>query len=471
MYALLVLTSLITSIVYLVYLISKKKFNYWKNKNVPYIKPLPILGNYGDYMLQKHFQGLALQKLCLKFSAQPYFGIFFGTEPVLVVQNPDIIKDVFTKDFYYFNGREITNYAHKETITRNLFFSGGDNWKVVRQNLTPLFSSSKMKKMFHLIEKCGHYFESTLDDEIDVTDVIETRDLCARFTMDSICSCAFGVDANVMGKNLDSPFRLMADELFLPTTYRGFKIIFRAIWPAVFYGLGFKHFPSTLNHFFSQLLKGVFDSRDNKPSARNDFVDLVLSLKNQSILTGDCLSNLKTGKNDKIQLKVDDDLLVSLCIMFFAAGFETSATTMSFTMFEFAKHPEVQRKAMEEVDEFLRRHGNMLNYECINELPYLEACIYETLRRYPVLGVLTREAMDTYEFSTGLRIDKGVRIHIPVYHMHHNPDYFPEPEKYKPERFLAENKKDVKPYTFFPFGEGPRICIGNYQTLNLSRLL
>lgn len=470
MNALLVLASLITSIVYLVYYVSKKKYNYWKNKNVPYIKPLPILGNYGDYILQKQIQGVSLQHLCLKFSTQPYFGIFFGTEPVLVVQNPDIIKDVLTKDFYYFNGREITNYAHKEIITRNLFFSGGEKWKVVRQNLTPLFSSSKMKNMFHLIEKCGHYFESMLAEELEMSDVIETRDICARYTMDSICSCAFGVDANAMGKNPDNPFRFMADELFLPTTYRGFKIVFRAIWPAVFYGLGFKHFPPTLNDFFSKLLKGVFDSRENKPSARHDFVDLVLSLRNQNSLIGDCLSNLKTGKNDKFQLKVDDDLLVSLCIMFFAAGFETSASTISFTIFEFAKNPEIQRKAMEEVDEFLRRHKNKLNYECVNELPYLKACIYETLRRYPVIGVLTREVMDTYQFSTGLRVDKGVRVHIPVYHMHHNPDYFPEPEKYKPERFLPENKNDLKPYTYFPFGEGPRICIGNYHLFNVSRI-
>ena len=93
--------------------------------------------------------------------------------------------------------------------------------------------------------------------------------------------------------------------------------------------------------------------------------------------------------------------------------------------------------------------------------------MYETLRMHPVLGILTREVMDDYVLPTGLKLDVGVRIHLPVYYMHHNPDYFPEPEKYKPERFLPENKDDIEPYTFFGFGTGPRTCIGKSDFLQL----
>ncbi|KAJ8713130.1 hypothetical protein PYW08_008434 [Mythimna loreyi] len=460
MNALLVLAALLLVIFYLLYLLSTRKFGYWKKKNVPYIEPIPLLGNYGKYILQREYPGHMIQKLCQKFIDQPYFGAFYGTEPVLIVHSPEILKYVFTKDFYYVNGRESSDYSTGEVVTQNLFFSSGDRWKIVRQNLTPLFSSAKMKNMYHLIEKCSFVFEDMLDREISMCDVMDVRETTARYTMDCICSAAFGVESNTMSNEPNNPFKFMADVIFEASTYRGFKIICRAIWPAIFYRMGLAIFPPTIDQFFSKLLKGVFESRDYKPSPRNDFVDLVLTLKKEDYITGDSLSNAKTGADKKVQLKVDDELLVAQCIVFFAAGFETSATTISFTLFEMAKHPEVQQKAAAEVDEFLRRHGNKLNYECVHEMPYLEACVDETLRLYPVLGNLAREVMDDYVLPTGLKLDVGVRVHIPVYHMHHNPDYFPEPEKYQPERFLAENKNDIKPYTYFPFGSGPRLCIG-----------
>ncbi|KAJ8711477.1 hypothetical protein PYW07_008719 [Mythimna separata] len=460
MNALLVLGSLLVIIFYLVYLLSKRKFGYWKLKSVPYVEPLPLLGNYGRYILQQEYPGQVIQKLCQKFIDQPYFGAFYGTEPVLVVQSPDIIKHVLTKDFYYVNGRESSDYSESEVVTQTLFFSSGDRWKIVRQNLTPLFSSARMKNMYHLIEKCSVVFEDMLDHEVSMSDVIEVRHMSARYTMDCICSAAFGVESNTMSTEENNPFNFMASEIFEASNYRGFKIIFRAIWPAIFYRMGLRVFPSTIDEFFSKLLKGVFQSRDYKPSPRNDFVDLILHLKNEDYISGDSISNAKTGAENKVQLKVDDEMMVAQCVQFFAAGFETSASTMGFTLFELAKNQDVQKKAAEDIDEFLRRHGNKLKYDCVHELPYLDACMHETLRKYPVLGNLTREVMDDYVLPTGLKLDVGVRIHVPVYHMHHNPDYFPEPEKYKPERFLDENKDDIKPYTFFPFGSGPRLCIG-----------
>ncbi|CAH0595500.1 unnamed protein product [Chrysodeixis includens] len=462
MAALLIFVSLLTVVITLIYFISKKKFSYWEKKNVPFVKPLPILGNYAKYMLQKQYPGQLLQELCRRFPDQPYFGAFYGTEPVLVVQSPELVKDVCTKDFYYFNGRETSDYAKKEVITQNLFFASNDRWKVMRQNLTALFSSAKMKKMFYLIEKCNHGLEDMLEYGTAANNnVVEGRDIGARYTMDCICSCAFGVESNAMAKETNNIFRVMAVQIFEASNMRGFKMIMRAVWPAIFYAMNMKLFPSSIDEFFSKLLKGVFESRNHKPSPRNDFVDLVLTFKNDAYLVGDSISNSKTGKNDKVQLKVDDDLLVAQCIMFFAAGFETSATTISFTLYELAKNQEAQNRVIEEIDAYCKRMNNKLVYECINELPYLDAAVYETLRMYPIFGVLTREVMDDYEFSTGLRVDKGVRVHIPIYHMHYNPDYFPDPEEYKPERFLPENKRDVKPYTFFPYGEGPRICIGS----------
>ncbi|XP_053617329.1 cytochrome P450 6B5-like [Plodia interpunctella] len=454
-----VLALLCVTILLLYYLITRK-YDYWEKRNIPYIKPVLLFGNYASYILLQRFIGYVSQSLCRKFPNAPYIGTFYGTEPALLVQDPEVIKLILVKDFYYFNGREITNYTHREPITTNMFFTYGDRWKVMRQNLNPLFSSAKMKNMFYLIEKCARQLEKMFDEEVKQSNILKVRSVMARYTMDCIGSCVFGIETKTMEKDADkNPFTVIGHDLFLETKIGGLKMIVRSIWPAVFYGLRLRNYTENISSFFHNLLTKVFAGRDYKPTTRNDFVDLLLNLYNDKYLTGDSIENMKGG-NKKISLKVDDEMLVAQCSLFFAAGFETSSTTIHFTLHELAKNPEAQAKALEEVDEYLRRHDNKIEFDCINEMPYIEACIDEVLRLYPVLSLLTREVHKEYKLPCGAVLDKGVRVHLPVYHIQRHPDFFPDPDQFRPERFLGEEKRNIKQYSYFPFGEGPRICIG-----------
>ncbi|XP_075983804.1 cytochrome P450 6B5-like [Anticarsia gemmatalis] len=437
-----------------------RRSQYWARKNVPHIKPVPILGNFADYILFRKSLTDVARDMCQKFPNVPYFGYYYGTEPALVVQDPELLKTVMTKDFYFFSSREISKYVHREMLTTNLFNTYGDEWKVLRQNLTPMFTSAKMKNMFHLIQKCSHVFERMLDQEVKITNKIEARSFMARFTMDCIGSCAFGVDTNTMEKVEGNVFRDIGNSMFELESSRAFKMVVRTIWPAVFYGLGLDALSRQFESFFKQLMTGIFEERKYKPTSRNDFVDLILNMKTNKSVTGDSLTNKKSPTDKKITLEISDDILVAQCFIFFAAGYETSATTLSFTMYELAKHPEIQERVLQEVDEYLRRNDNVLKYECITEMPYLDACIDEALRLYPVLAILTREVAEDYTLPDGLRLEKGLRVHLPLSHLHYNPDFFPEPEEYRPERFYGDNKRDIKPYTYMPFGDGPRVCIG-----------
>lgn len=160
-----------------------------------------------------------------------------------------------------------------------------------------------------------------------------------------------------------------------------------------------------------------------------------------------------------ITIKIDDDILAGQCISYLGAGYETVTITLALTLFDMAKHEEVQENVIDGIDEYLEKQNNVLNYDCVLELSYLEACGDEAVRLYPALTVLTRQVMEEYMFPTGLRSEKGVRIHLPVYYIHRNPVNFPEPEV-RPERFLPGERKNIKPYTYMPLGEGYRICIG-----------
>lgn len=451
----------IAFIISAIYISLKRKGNYWKTRNVPFAKPVPILGNYGEYILLRKYSGHVSQEICKKFPNEPSIGTFYGTEPALLIQSPELIKHVTTKDFYYFSSREVSDYTHKEVFTQNLFFTYGDKWRVLRQNFSPMFSSAKMRKMFHLIEKCAHSFEVMLDDETKVSNTLEIKSQMARFTMDCIGSCVFGMETNVMGKCDEvNSFKRIGDMMFEQSKVRGMCLIARAIWPAIFYGVGLKTFPDDMSVFFKKLISEVFETRGHKPSGRNDIIDMIMSFQHKDYLTGDSISNMKTNSDAKINIKFEEDMLIAQCLGFFAAGFETTATSTSFTLYQIAMNDEVQRKVLQEVDAYLSKNKNKLDYDCMTELPYLKACFDEALRIYPVLGLVAREVVEDYTMPSGLQLNKGVRIHLPIYHMHHHPDYFPEPEKFRPERFLPEERHNIKPYTYMPFGEGPRICIG-----------
>ncbi|XP_072934648.1 cytochrome P450 6B7-like [Epargyreus clarus] len=454
-----ILASLII-ILYLIYYISRRKFDYWAKRKVPHLKPLPIFGNFKDYILHRRYFPEITRDICEQFPDEPYVGCFFGTEPALIVKDPEYIKLVTTKDFYYFNSRAVAKYTDKEITTQNLFFTYGDRWRLIRQNMTPLFTSVKMKNMFPLIAKCATALDSWLTEEINESSTINTRNIMGSYTMDCIGSCFFGVDTNTMSRSSGiNPFKIMGDKIFEATLISGLKQVWRPVWPAIFYGLRFKFVEEAVTVFFHKLLTDVFASRNYKPSKRNDFIDLILSLKKEKYVTGDSITNMKTGENKKTVLEVDDEFLVSNCIVLFAAGYETSSTSLSYALYELAKNEEAQAKAIKDVDNYWIRY-NEISYECISEAMYLDACIDETLRLYPVLGVITREVMEEYTLPSGVQLDKGVRVHIPVYYLHHNPDYFPDPEEFKPERFYGETRQEIIPYTYIPFGEGPRICIG-----------
>ncbi|KAJ2942965.1 hypothetical protein O0L34_g15155 [Tuta absoluta] len=441
------------------YFFSIRKFKYWKKKNVPCLKPKLIFGNYQEYITLKRPIFEVAQEICRKFPDAPYIGTYYGTDPALLVQDPELIKLIMTKDFGSFSGREITDYSDREILTRNMFFTYGDHWKVIRTNTSALFTASKLKNMFPLIQNCVVKFEDMLNYEIGITEVMETRSVMARFTMDCIGSCVFGIDTNTMNKDIDeNPFKKIGELVFENTSQRMLTQIARSMWPGIFYKLGMKLFPQEIPDFFYKLVHGVFKNRDFQPSSRKDFVDLVLNLRQNEYLT--CDSILKSKKGEKISVKVDDDLLVAQCVLYFAAGYETSATASSFTLFHLAKNQKIQDRAFKEVDEYLRKKDGLVEYDCVSELPYLEACVDEALRLYPALGMLTREVMEPYVLPDGLELEKGMRVHLPVYHLHRCEKYFSDPEEFIPERFLPENKGNIQQYTYMPFGEGQRICVG-----------
>jgi len=139
---------------------------------------------------------------------------------------------------------------------------------------------------------------------------------------------------------------------------------------------------------------------------------------------------------------------------------------------------DIQKRLQNEIDQVLENTNGQAPYEAVNGMEYLDAVINEALRMYPVAAMLDRLCLKDFELPPTLPgmkpfiIRKGQGIMIPVYGLQHDPKYFEEPEKFDPERFLGERKKDsLNCGAYLPFGLGPRMCIGNRFALLETKVL
>lgn len=160
--------------------------------------------------------------------------------------------------------------------------------------------------------------------------------------------------------------------------------------------------------------------------------------------------------------RLTEDEIIAQCIIFFVGGFETTANTLTLMLYELAKDQDAQDKLVAEINESLGDlDANTPEYydKVMRELPYLEAVMKETLRRYPPLPRATRKAGKDTEVN-GIAIAEGTEVHLSIYALHHNPQNYQDPERWNPERFMPENKDQLTPYAYLPFGTGPRNCVG-----------
>ncbi|KAF2878723.1 hypothetical protein ILUMI_27439 [Ignelater luminosus] len=171
--------------------------------------------------------------------------------------------------------------------------------------------------------------------------------------------------------------------------------------------------------------------------------------------------DIMRSKDSAINIKDTLSRFTMNTIGSYAFGHETSSTTMTFCLFELTQHLDIQENVRQEINEVLKRHNGEITYDALTEMKYMGQVINETLRKYPPSACLNRKCVKDYKLpDTNIEISSGTAIAIPVLAVHHDPEYFTDPEKFDPDRFSEENKSLIKPYTYLPFGEGPRICIG-----------
>jgi cytochrome P450 len=176
----------------------------------------------------------------------------------------------------------------------------------------------------------------------------------------------------------------------------------------------------------------------------------------------DLLGILMEARSDEDGEGMDDKQLRDELLTIFLAGHETTANALCWTLYLLSQHPEVEKKLQEEIDRVAQ--GKPIKPSHFKDLSYTQNVIWESMRLFPPAYVIGRQVVEDVNIG-GYRLKKGEMVLISQYVMHRDPRYFEEPDLFYPERFENDFQKTLPPYTYFPFGGGPRVCIGNHFAL------
>ncbi|XP_060037394.1 leukotriene-B4 omega-hydroxylase 3 [Erinaceus europaeus] len=177
-------------------------------------------------------------------------------------------------------------------------------------------------------------------------------------------------------------------------------------------------------------------------------------------------SPLRAGRRRE-QLSDEDIRAETDTFMF--EGHDTTASGLSWALYNLAQHPEYQERCRQEVQALLRgRETPDLQWEDLSQLPFLSMCIRESLRLHPPVTAISRCCTQDVTLPDGRVIPKGNICVISIFGLHHNPSVWPDPEVYNPFRFDPQDTQKVSPLAFVPFSAGPRNCIG--QTFAMTEM-
>lgn len=312
------LITIIITCVYLIYYLTQRKHRFWSDRGFVQLEPKFFFGNIKPMIQQKMSFGEVLASLYEKSKMHKLIGMYFLYKPAVLVNDPVLLQHVFIKSFANFHDRPQHLDLEVDPIQDNLFNTPGKKWRDLRTKLSPTFTSGKLKGMFSVITDCGNVLDKYLVDNVNKgMDTFEFRDLFARFNTNIISSVAFGIDNDCIN-DPDHIFRRMGVRLFEMSTKQKLQASCTMFIPFLRNFVKFKFTPDEVEAFFTNVVKQTISYRETNNYERNDFMQLLMQLKNQGFLSADKGEKVE-NKSQEVQKLSFEDLLAN-AFLFFVAG-------------------------------------------------------------------------------------------------------------------------------------------------------
>jgi len=359
----------------------------------------------------------------------------FIDESICQLNHPDDIEWVLVENSQAFTKSHLTKDVLGPVVGDGLFTSDGDTWREQRRRIQPAFHPDQIAVYGELMVDAVQRQLSTWDPG----DRIEVNEEMRALTLDIVARALLGVD-------VESKIEQIGHDL---------DVIFARLG-SVWYHLLPERIPTPGNRRFDRALSslesvvdGIIAERRATPAGD----DVVSRLLDPEFMDGEEMS----------QRQLRDEVMT-----FLVAGHETTAQALTFTCYLLATNPDVEARLVEELEDSLGSDAPTV--AAMRDLTYTDRVIREALRLYPPAGDIHREPIDTVEIR-GYDIPQGVTISMPPWVVHRDPRWYDDPDAFQPDRWTDEFRSSLPRLAYFPFGAGPRRCVGERFALMEAKIV
>lgn len=354
-----------------------------------------------------------------------------------ILSSPELVEEVLVKNASHY-GKDLLLKEITPLLGRGLLTSDGEHWKAQRRLVSPPLARRQIESYATTMVDLTEAFVASLGDgEHDIHHAMMT------LTLDVVVATLFGTGLTVDAHRVGHCLEVVMDH--------------------------FQH----VKRGWGRLLPDWLPLPRNRAARvateelNNVVFDVIAQRQRQGAAGDDLLSRLIRATDDD-GVAMDRMQLRDEAITIFLAGHETTAITLTNTLWLLAEHTLWLDGAREEIDALAR--GRALSLDDAASLHQTEAIIKESLRLFPPAWAMAREALQDTEIG-GYPVRKGSQVYMSQFVMHRDPKYFPTPERFAPERWLEPANTPLPRFAYFPFGGGPRICIGNHFAMLEAKLL
>jgi len=355
------------------------------------------------------------------------YGDFCLVKPVtrnnntILINSPDAVKAILVKN--HENYKKGPGFERVKMLLGNgIIVSDGAFWRRQRRMIQPAFSRKCIDGLARKMQKANEDLLQSWQQKADNNEVIDVSSETSDLSLEIILRCLFSDDMDkLIAQEGENPFQILTYDLARDIQ---FVMKFRAL---------------------KTLVQQLMDERRESAKRYDDFLEAFMEGIDKE--TGE-------GMTDK---EIIDEVMTMII-----AGHETGATTLNWAWYLLSQNPAEEKKLHDEVDNNVA--GDIPTFDEVGNIPFSRQVIEEALRLYPPVWLYSRTAIADDNIC-GYDIPAGTNIFFTPYYLHRHPDYWDEPEEFKPDRFSPEEVKKRHKFAFIPFSAGPRRCIGDYFSI------
>uniref|UniRef100_T1J5A9 Cytochrome P450 n=1 Tax=Strigamia maritima TaxID=126957 RepID=T1J5A9_STRMM len=452
---------LLLFLVYFIFLRGDKRTSELTNK-FPGPRTLPFIGNSLDFNVKP----TEMLQLYIDYAKKwpKRFRYWVGERPYLTIYNPEDVEVILSSKIQIDKSHEY--HYFDDWLGKGLLTSTGHKWRSRRKMLTPAFKYHLLDSFMDVFNIQSQILVERLATKVDngSFDVYPFISCC---TLDILCDSVMGQSVNAQ-INSDSAYVRATDKMEYIFLKRQYNVL---LWPDFIFYLSplgreqtktvkiihafsdkiiaerKKHYANNSNNNFS-----IEDNTRFKKKQHFTFLDILLQSRDKD----DSLTD------QEIRNEVDT---------FMAAGNDSAAAGLAWTVFLLGLYTNIQKKAQKELDDVLGKDNKFpITPDDLTNLKYLDCIIKESHRIFPPVPMILR-TLNQDVILDGKTVPAGVTIQIQIYLLHHNPEIYPDPEVFNPDRFLAECNSQINAFSFIPFSAGPRNCIGQKYSMLMEKVI